>query len=108
MFRAGADGDGEGEGDSCAASVPIRSTAKTAGGMPLMAKDSSIVTPINFREYVVAPFAVCQKSFVDLSVDEVVMQAIEPQQVLGDSLRRVMFRGAGSDQKRPVAGLGEK
>src|SRR4051794_19196826 len=68
----------------------------------------TIWPPIYLRENVVAPFAVRQKTFVDLPGNEVVMQPIEPQQMIGDSLRRVMFRGAGPDEKCPVAGLGEK
>src|SRR4051812_3709982 len=68
----------------------------------------TIWPPIYVRENVVAPFAVRQKTFVDLPGNEVVMQPIEPQQMIGDSLRSVMFRGAGPDEKCPVAGLGEK
>src|SRR3954471_22065339 len=107
MFRAGADGEGEAEGDSCAASVPVSISIETVRAILLEAGDSRIMMPVNFREYVVAPFAVCQKSFVDLSVDEVVIQSIEPQEMMTDSLRRVMFCRTGSDEKRPVAGLGE-
>src|SRR3954451_1439021 len=69
---------------------------------------STVVPPIDLRENVVPPFAVRQKTFIDLSADELVMQPIEPQQMIGDSLRRVMFRGAGPDEKCPVARLGEK
>src|SRR3954469_2969885 len=77
-------------------------------GEQMSSSFGTIWPPIDLRENVVAPFAVRQETFVDLSGDELVMQSIEPQQMFGDSLCRVMFCGAGPDEKRPVAGLGEK
>ena len=73
-----------------------------------MTKGSNVVPPIHVWEKIVAPFAVCQKTLIQISTDELVIQPIEPQQMIGDSLGRIMFGGPGFDEKRPVTRLGEK
>ena len=73
-----------------------------------MTKGSNIVSPIHIRENVVAPFTVRQKTFVNISAAELVMEPIESEQMIGDSLRRIMFCGSGLDKKRPVTRLSEK
>src|SRR5438067_231944 len=106
IFRAG--GLGDGDGDSCAASWPITSRAQKTSPILFVRRRSNIATPIDVRENVVAPFAVGQKSFVHLPSHKLIIQPVEPQQMIGDSFCRVMFRSPGLDQKRPVARLGQE
>src|SRR4051812_29003550 len=95
-----------------APAIPARQRYR--GGTPLREGEQSsssfgtIWPPIDLRENVVAPFAVGQETFVELSAGELVMQPIEPQQMIGDSPARIMFCRTGSDEERPVAGLGEE
>src|SRR2546421_6807413 len=108
IFRAGALGDGDGDGDSCAASGSITSKAQKTSPILFVRRRSNIATPIDVRENVVAPFTVGQKSFVHLPSHELIIQPVEPQQMIGDSFCCVMFRGPGLDQKCPVARLGQE
>ena len=108
------DGDGDsvsivdGVGDSCANAVLASAHVATIGNWKLAIGNLRIITPINVREKIVAPFAICEEFFIERARYELVVQLVEPAKVVEHALARILARCASPHQERPIARLREQ
>lgn len=88
-------GEGVGVGDSCAAAIATTATQEskvTIWEQRAAIGDLSIVAPVQVRKNVVAPFAVAQKSFIEIICDKLIVQTIEASKVIDRALSRIFAR----------------
>lgn len=91
-------GEGDGVGDSCAAAIATKTTQEskvTIWKRRPAIRDLSIVSPVQVRKNIVAPFAVAQKFFIEIICDKLIVQTIEASKMIDCALSRVFARGPG-------------
>jgi hypothetical protein len=87
--------EGAGVGDSCAAVIATQATQKTKvriwKGRSAI-RELSIISPVNVRKNVVAPFAVAQKFFIEIICDKLIVQTVEASKMIDRALSGVFAR----------------
>src|ERR1700685_2729557 len=64
-----------------------------------------IVSPIEMRKEIVAPLAIGEEGFLDLSRADLIVEAGEAEKMILRAFRRVVARCAGLHEESPVARL---
>ena len=91
-------GEGFGVDDSSAVAIATKTTQESKVRMlkwRSAMRDLSIISPVHVRKNVIAPFAVAQKFFIEITCDKLIVQTVETSKVIDRALRRVFARRPG-------------
>ena len=91
-------GEGFGVDDSCAAAVATKATQESKVRMlkwRSAIRDLSIISPVHVRKNVIAPFAVAQKFFIEITCDKLIVQTVKASKVIDRALSGVFARSPG-------------